>query len=81
MQVGETSRAVILGRLGEPHGRFEGDRVWIYLLRAAGGRDGYQRIEAVPRGNPDVVGPEVYDLVLLFGPDDALVRRELLRVR
>ena len=81
VQPGETRREVIRGRLGEPHSRYEADRVWIYLLRPAPGEEGFALAQQLDRARPEGCACTAFDLVLEFTPDGTLARRALVRVR
>lgn len=74
-----TSRQEVLDRLGEPANRYEDGLILTYLIR----EDRDRRFRVVNPGTED--GPafrsEIYNLVLVFGPDGRLERHSVVRVR
>ena len=76
IQTGLTGRQEIFHRLGEPANTYEDGRIITYVVL-----DGVQE-------RPDIIkcdkriskGIAVYSLVLVFGPNDGLIRHSLVRV-
>ena len=68
---GVATEQELIGRLGQPHARFEGSRILTYLLNdAIGGLNVKNEPEAAQ-----------YHLVLVFDRDSLLKQHSLVRVR
>lgn len=78
VQDGQTTRQEVLLRLGTPSASFEGGRILTYDFQV--GLDGEWRRAGVGQAsdwaNPY---PRASSLVLVFGPDDRLIRHSLVK--
>ena len=75
LRPGQTQRAEIKTRMGNPLASYESERILIYSVIESSSPGpfelGYARGYAIP----------LYHLVLVFGPDGALERHSLVRVQ
>ena len=79
---GETTREEVLLKLGEPSGRFEGERILTYMLSI----DSDKKLRILPRQLAlSISDPRVYalngivcSLVLVFGENNILEKTELI---
>ena len=78
IQDGKTTRQEVLLRLGTPSSAFEGGRILTYYFVADPG--GEWRRSGSSRANDWIhPHPRTASLVLVFGPDDRLVRHRLVK--
>jgi len=79
---GTTTREDVLLKLGEPSGRFEGERILTYMLSIDDNKDlrVFPRPFAVSRTDPRVydLNPMVCSLVLVFQNNNLLEKSELV---
>jgi hypothetical protein len=79
---GITTREDVLLKLGEPSGRFEGERILTYMLSIDDNKDlrVLPRPLAVSRTDPRIynLNPMVCSLVLVFQSDNLLEKSELV---
>jgi hypothetical protein len=74
---GRTTKEEALNRLGMPVNQYEEGRIITYILR----QDLNGRFQVGSTGLGRSLSPEVYNLVLVFGPTEILEKYSLLRVR
>jgi len=68
LRVGQITRSEVVQRLGEPYQSYEGGRIVSYRLWES---DGHLQVGAVPQ----------FCLMLVYGGNDIVVRRSLIRLR
>ncbi|MFN7958979.1 MAG: hypothetical protein U0P46_11755 [Holophagaceae bacterium] len=78
IQEGRTTRQEILLRLGAPSAAFEGGRILTYdfVMEPSGE---WRRVGATGVSGWSTAWPRTASLVLVFGPEDRLVRQNLVK--
>lgn len=81
LQDGQTTRQEILLRYGTPSASFEGGRILTFDFLVDYPSGEWRRVESSPLGGWQYIRERTSSLVLVFGPDDRLVRHSLVTGR
>ncbi len=74
---GRTTKDEVLNRLGTPFNQYEDGNISIYILR----ENLNSQLQVGDLGRREDWNPEIYNLVLVFGPTEILQKYSLVRVR
>lgn len=74
---GRTTKEEVSNRLGTPGNEYQDGRIVSYLLR----ENRNSQLQVAYTGTGEDWNPEIYNLVLVFGPTEILEKYSLVRVR
>ncbi len=81
IQDGQTTRQEVLLRYGTPSASFEGGRILTFDFLVDDPSGEWRRVESSPLSGWQYIRGRTSSLVLVFGPDDRLVRHSLVTGR